>query len=113
MAKQMMIVNRDSDKVFKPTKSKRQNNMFEPPIVESSDHTKYGYCHYTQRWVRRDQMLGVNVRFYNDDNDQTTVRLRLSPDGWQDLLDKALPANWDNNLKTRLELDEEGLEYDN
>lgn len=110
MSKQVYI-NRQEEQVreFKPTKSKRQNNTFEPP---AGGYTKYGYCHYTQRWVRRDQMLGINVRFYNGDNEQTTVRLRLSPEGWQELLEKALPANWNNELKTKDELDAEGIEYD-
>lgn len=97
--------------VFIPTKAKRQNREFEPP-VEPGEHTKYGFCHYLQRWVRRDTMLGVNIRFYNADNEQTTIKLRLSPEGWQDLIDKATPANWDNQLKTKAELDAEGIEYD-
>ena len=97
--------------VFLPTKSKRQNNVFKPP-TEVGRHTKYGYCHYIKKWVQRDSMLGINVRFYNDNNEQTTVRLRLSPQGWQELFDKAVPANWSNEMKTFEEIQAEGLEYE-
>tara|TARA_Y100000310_G_C20690809_1_gene822067 strand:+ start:1063 stop:1368 length:306 start_codon:yes stop_codon:yes gene_type:complete len=95
---------------FLPTKSKRQNREFEPPTI-SGPNTKYGFCHYTQRWVRRDTMLGINVRFYNDDNEQKTVRLRLSPEGWNELYEKAVEADWENVLRTRDELEAEGTAY--
>ena len=95
--------------IFTPTKSKKQNRDFSAPVGQ---HTKYGYCHYIKKWVQRDKMLGINVRFYNGDNEQTTVRLRLSPQGWNELIDMAQPANWDNVLKTKAELEEEKLEYE-
>lgn len=95
--------------IFLPTKSKKQKRDFNAPVGQ---HVKYGYCHYLKKWVQRDSMLGINVRFYNGDNEQTTVRLRLSPEGWNTLINAAVPADWDNVLKTKAELDAEGAVYE-
>ena len=96
---------------FIPTKSARAGREF-VPSDPGGRFSKFGFCKFLKRWVRRDSMLGVNVRFYNGEGEQTTVRLRLSEEGWQNLLEMAQDNSWDNNLKSREELLEDGVEFD-
>lgn len=96
---------------FTPTKSSRPGREF-VPSEPSGKHSKFGYCQYLKKWVRRDSMLGINARFYNADGDQTTVRMRVSEDGWDAILKMASEAKWDNQLKSLDQIKAEGLEYE-
>lgn len=96
---------------FKPTKSSRPGREF-VSAEPSGRFSRFGFCHVTQKWVRRDSMLGVNARFYNAEGEQSTVRLRLSEEGWNILLGMAQEAQWENDLKTREELIAEGLVFE-
>lgn len=101
----------DQEQSFKPTKSSKPGREF-VPSEPGGRHSKFGFCQYLKKWVRRDNMLGINARFYNADGDQKTVRMRVSEEGWNAILNIASEAAWDNELKTRSELVRDGLEFD-
>lgn len=96
---------------FKPTKSARAGREF-VPSEPGGRFSKFGFCNFLKKWVRRDNMFGINARFYNSDGEQTTVRLRLSEEGWNHFLQLAQENAWVNELKSREELINEGLEFE-
>lgn len=69
---------------FKPTKSARAGREF-TPSEPGGRFSKFGFCNFIKKWVRRDNMFGINARFYNGDGEQTTVRLRLLGGGLESL----------------------------
>lgn len=96
---------------FKPTKSSRPGREF-IPSEPGGKHSKFGFCRYLKKWVRRDSMLGINARFYNAEGDQTTIRLRVSKEGWDQLLKLTSESAWDNVLMTKDEIIEAGYDYE-
>lgn len=96
---------------FRPTKSAKKGREF-VPNEPSGEHSKFGFCNYLKKWVRRDSMMGINARFYDADSHQTTVRLRLSEEGWNAVIKLAMENEWDKTLKTKAEIVAEGLDYE-
>jgi hypothetical protein len=106
-----VYINPNAPVEFKPTKSAKKGREF-IPSDPGGKFAKFGYCNYLKKWVRRDSMMGVNARFYDADSNQTTVRLRLSPEGWEALLKIASENEWNGSLKSREELIEEGCVFE-
>jgi hypothetical protein len=106
-----VYINPNAPVEFKPTKSAKKGREF-VPSEPSGKHSKFGYCHYLKKWVRRDSMMGINARFYDADSNQTTVRLRLSEEGWKAILEMATENEWDKVLKSKEEIISEGLDYE-
>ena len=71
-----------------------------------SEHRKYGYCKASERWVPRDDMLGINVKLFDENNHEERVMIRLSPHEWDRLRGMLKSLEWDNRLKTEGELNE-------
>ena len=63
-------------------------------------HSKYGFCKLTERWVPRDDMLGINVKLFDADNSEERVIIRLSPEGWLKMSKVLKLLRWDNVLLT-------------
>ena len=73
-------------------------------------YSKYGFCKLTERWVLRDDMLGINVKLFDKDNNEERVIIRLSPDGWEKMSKVLKLLKWDNVLMTQAELESLGVE---
>lgn len=70
-----------------------------------AEHTKYGFDPLLQRWVLRDEMLGINVKVYGDrPNDDAVVRIRLSPQKHAELLEFLRQIEWHDDLRFEHEL---------
>ena len=67
-------------------------------------HTKFGFCKRTNAWVPRDSMLGINVKAYNENNDEKRIQIRLSPEAWEQVVSELETIAWENNLKTESEI---------
>jgi hypothetical protein len=73
---------------------------------------KYGHCALTDRWVLRNAMRGATVKVYQPDGSESRIRLRLSQEGMEQLIQQLLPLAWNNELKTVEELEELGIAFD-
>ena len=73
---------------------------------------KYGHCALTDRWVLRAEMRGATVKIYQPDGTESRIRLRLSEEGMEQLIQQLLPLAWNNELKTAEELEELGIAFD-
>ena len=73
---------------------------------------KYGHCALTDRWVLRAEMRGATVKVYQPDGTESRIRLRLSKEGMEQLIQQLLPLAWNNELKTAEELEELGIPFD-
>lgn len=71
--------------------------------------SKYGFCPGIKRWVPRDTMLGINVRVFDEDNEQSIIRIRLSPKAWKEFVDVCKKYEWSNDLRTEEELRADGI----
>jgi len=70
-----------------------------------SDHTRYGYDPLLQRWVLRDEMLGMNVKVFGDTPDEEDViRIRLSPQKHAELVAFLRRLEWEDRLKFEIDL---------
>jgi hypothetical protein len=47
---------------------------------------KYGHCALTDRWVLRAEMRGATVKIYQPDGTESRIRLRLSEEGMEQLI---------------------------
>ncbi len=72
-------------------------------------HTKYGKCPITKAWVPRDSMFCVNVKAFDEDDNEERIRLRLSPVGFEKLTKYLRSMGWDGVLKEEQELFPKGL----
>ena len=70
---------------------------------------KYGHCALTDRWVLRAQMRGATLKVYQPDGTETRIRLRLSNEVMEQILQQLLPLAWNNELKSAEELEELGI----
>lgn len=71
-----------------------------------SEHTRYGYDPLLQRWVLRDEMLGINVKVFGDTpEDETVIRLRLSPAKHAELVEFLREIEWTNEVRFERDLD--------
>lgn len=70
---------------------------------------KYGLCALTDRWVLRAQMRGATVKVYQPDGTERRIRLRLSKEGMEQIVQQLLPLAWNNELKSAEELEELGI----
>ena len=75
----------------------------------SGKHTKYGFCQRSRKWVPRDEMLAINVKVYDSDNQEDKLQIRLSPEAHSELVEQLSGLQWDNVLMTRGELQERGF----
>ena len=73
------------------------------------NHTKYGFCKWSKKWVPRDEMLGINAKVFDEDNQEERVTLRLSPEAHADIAHMLRENAWDNELKTEEDLRSIGL----
>ena len=73
---------------------------------------KYGHCALTDRWVLRAEMRGATVKIYQPDGTESRIRLRLSEEGMEQLVQQLLPLAWNNELKTAEELEQLGIAFD-
>jgi hypothetical protein len=73
---------------------------------------KYGHCALTDRWVLRAEMRGATVKIYQPDGTESRIRLRLSQEGMEQLIQQLLPLAWNNELKTAEELEQLGIAFD-
>ena len=72
------------------------------------DKTKYGFCRLTKRWVPRDEMRSINAKVFAPDGSYEIVRLRLSPEGFREIVSLIDGLRWDGILRERWELEESG-----
>ena len=72
-------------------------------------HTKYGRCPIADKWVPRDEMLSINVKAFDEDNNEERIRLRLSPVGFEKLIDFLRENAWTGVLREELDLYPDGL----
>ena len=70
---------------------------------------KYGHCALTDRWVLRAQMRGATLKVYQPDGTERRIRLRLSKEGMEQIVQQLLPLAWNNELKSAEELEELGI----
>ena len=70
---------------------------------------KYGLCALTDRWVLRAQMRGATLKVYQPDGTERRIRLRLSKEGMEQIVQQLLPLAWNNELKSAEELEELGI----
>ena len=70
---------------------------------------KYGLCALTDRWVLRAQMRGATLKVYQPDGTERRIRLRLSQEGMEQIIQQLLPLAWNNELKSAEELEELGI----
>lgn len=73
---------------------------------------KYGHCALTDRWVLRAEMRGATLKIYSPDGTESRIRLRLSQEGMEQIMQQLLPLAWNNELKTAEELEELGIAFD-
>lgn len=76
--------------------------------IQTADRTKYGYCRLTRRWVPRDEMRSINAKVFALDGSYQIVRLRLSPEGFREIMDLLESLRWDGVLRERWELEASG-----
>tara|TARA_B100001094_G_scaffold314673_1_gene353780 strand:+ start:2237 stop:2464 length:228 start_codon:yes stop_codon:yes gene_type:complete len=69
-----------------------------------SGHVKYGFCRYNQKWVKRDEMLGLNIKVFDENNNEERISIRLSKEGHASLVKMLSLLRWDNILMTSEEL---------
>ena len=75
-------------------------------------HTKYGWCPIVKRWIPRDDMRSINVKAFDEDNNEERIRLRLSPVG-HEMLTKYLRDNaWNGVMREEQDLFPDGLSDD-
>ena len=72
--------------------------------VKVCRHTKFGFCKRTNAWVPRDSMLGINVKAYDENNDEKRIQIRLSPEAWEQVVTELCSIEWENILKTEDEI---------
>ncbi len=63
-----------------------------------SEYVKFGYCRYNQEWVKRDEMLGLNIKVFDEDNNEERISIRLSREGHASLVKMLRLLRWDNIL---------------
>lgn len=73
---------------------------------------RYGHCALTDRWVLRAEMRGATLKVYQPDGTETRIRLRLSEEGMEQLIQQLQPLAWNNDLKTAAELEALGIAFD-
>ena len=71
--------------------------------------TKYGKCAITGVWVPRDSMRCVNVKAFDEDDNEERFRLRLSPVGFEQFTAYLREHAWDGVLIEERELFPDGL----
>ena len=57
-------------------------------------------------------MRGATVKVYQPDGTETRIRLRLSEEGMEQIVQQLLPLAWNNELKSAEELAELGIAFD-
>ena len=67
-------------------------------------HDKYGFCRYKSQWVKRDDMLGINIKVFDANNNEERICIRLSEEGHEGLSKMLRLMRWDNILMTEKEL---------
>ena len=68
-----------------------------------SEHTRYGFDPLLQRWVPRDEMLGINVKVFGGE-EEYVIRIRLSPKKHEALIDFLREIEWRDEMKFESEL---------
>lgn len=65
------------------------------------DARNYGFCRYSNRWVPRDEMVAVNVKAYDENNEEVKVRIRVSRSAYAEFWEYVRSLEWDNVLVKR------------
>jgi hypothetical protein len=78
--------------------------------MEWGSKTKFGFCRASRSWVPRDEMMSINVRVYDAENNEVRIPVRLSADEHWKLVDMLEELRWDNQLETTESLKDRGLE---
>lgn len=76
-------------------------------VDKHKGNDKYGFCYMSEAWLPRKEMLSCNAKFYDNDGQSYTVRLRLAPDMWESLLSQLRDIEWDNDLRDKSDLEGE------
>lgn len=66
---------------------------------------RYGYCKRSKAWVLRDAMLGLHVKAFGADGREEHLTIRLAPSAHADFMDRLRALTWENNLRTREDLE--------
>jgi len=70
-----------------------------------STNTVYGFCRgKCQKWVRRDDMLSINVMVYDAANNESKVQIRLCPECHASFVKMIEPYRWRNRLFSEAEI---------
>ena len=69
-----------------------------------ADRTKYGWCPMLKMWVPRDDMLAVNVKAFDEKNNEERIRIRVSPAGYEKLVEYLRSVAWTGVLREEQEL---------
>lgn len=74
-------------------------------------HTKYGFCPLIKRWIPRDDMLAINVKMFDEDNEETKVKIRVSQEGFDVFAKYVETIEWRDEMKEEHELLAEGIPF--
>ena len=65
---------------------------------------KFGFCKMAEAWVPRDDMLGMNIKAFDENNQEHRIQVRLSPEEWYVLVDQLKKLQWKNDLRLEDEI---------
>jgi len=69
------------------------------------DYTKYGMCGGScKKWVRRNDMLSINISVYDNDNVEEKIRMRFCQRCHVEARDGFRNHEWVNDLKYEIEI---------
>lgn len=74
------------------------------------DQKRYGFCLSCNLWIRRDEMLSINLDIYNRANDCDKLQLRLCGACHRQVVMTLERFRWNKVLRTRQELLDAGVE---
>lgn len=67
-------------------------------------NTKYGHCIGCDKWVKRDDMLSINVSIYDESNMETRIPLRFCKKCHDSKREEIESMRWQNILYTEAEI---------
>lgn len=76
--------------------------------MKSDDVVLYGECKMHGGWVPRDEMMAINCRVFDAENNVSNVRLRFCPNCYKEFLEYVKAFEWKDVLVAEHELPEHG-----
>lgn len=72
----------------------------------------YGFDVMEGRWVERDKMLALNIKVFDENNDARTIRIRVSKEHHEKLVEELEKLGWSGETKYGREIEENGLPHE-